>query len=113
MNLSPAASRHLHAVTSAATRKHACPVLFAILGAAALSPLLWVEVPPLVDYPNHLARMWILAHGAEISDLARNYAIHWRLLPNLGMDLVVPVLSRVMPIEEAGRVFIALTMLTL
>ena len=30
------------------------------LCAFALSPLLWVRVPPLVDYPNHLARMWIL-----------------------------------------------------
>ena len=80
---------------------------------ATFSPLLWARIPPLVDYPNHLARMWILVHSAEIPELAGNYAIHWRILPNLAMDLIVPALSQVMPVEEAGRAFIALTMLTL
>ena len=37
---------------------------YVLLGALVLSPLLWVSVPPLVDYPNHLARMWILVHGS-------------------------------------------------
>ena len=85
----------------------------AVLTAATLLPLCWTTVAPLVDYPNHLARMWILVHGAEIPDLARNYAVHWRILPDLSMDLVVPALSRVMPVEQAGRIFIALTMLSL
>jgi len=88
-------------------------VVFVVLGAVTLSPLLCVQVPPLVDYPNHLARMWILVHGTDIAELANNYSVDWRILPNLAMDLVVPVLARVMPIEEAGRVFVALTMLTL
>ncbi len=80
------------------------------MGSITLSPLLWVRVPPLVDYPSHLARMWILVHGAEIPELARNYTVHWRLLPDLAMDLIVPVLSTVMTVEQAGRVFIALMM---
>jgi hypothetical protein len=88
-------------------------ILWAICGMIILSPLLWVRLPPLVDYPNHLARMWILAHGAEIPELADNYTVHWRILPNLAMDLIVPPLARAMPIEEAGRVFLALTMLAL
>jgi hypothetical protein len=87
--------------------------LYAVLGAATLSPLLWAAVPPLVDYPNHLARMWILVHRTEIPELARNYVVHWRILPDLAMDFVVPVLATVMPVELAGRVFIALTMLGL
>jgi hypothetical protein len=90
-----------------------CLTVYAVLGGAILLPLFWAKVPPLVDYPNHLARMWILVHGAEIPELAGNYAVHWRILPNLAMDLVVPALSRVMPVEEAGRGFIALTMLAL
>ncbi len=87
--------------------------LYALVAAATVSPLFWAPIPPLVDYPNHLARMWILAHRSEIPDLARNYLVHWRLLPDLGMDLVVTALSPVMPVEQAGRVFIALTMLAL
>src|SRR5215472_9546351 len=87
--------------------------LYLLLGAVTLSPLLWARVPPLVDLPSHLARMWILVHGAEIPPLASNYAVHWRVLPDMAMDLIVPVLSILMPVEVAGRVFIALTMLAL
>jgi hypothetical protein len=78
-----------------------------------LSPILWASVPPLVDYPNHLARMWILAQNGAIPDLAANYVADWRVLPDLAMDLVVPVLAHIMPIEIAGRLFVALTMLSL
>src|SRR5438477_4374052 len=92
----------------ARARLHAA--LYMALGAITLSPLLWVRVPPLGDYPSHLARMWILVHGAEIPELARNYTVHWRLLPDLAMDLIVPVLSTMMTVEQAGRVFIALMM---
>jgi hypothetical protein len=90
------------------------PVAFyLILSAFTLSPLLWVRVPPLVDFPSHLARMWILVHNGEIPALASNYVVHWRLLPDLAMDLIVPVLSMLIPVEQAGRIFVALTMLTL
>lgn len=78
-----------------------------------LSPLLQAIVPPLVDYPNNLARMWILVHGAAIPALARNYMVHWRILPDLAMDFVVPALARAMPVVEAGRAFVGLTMLGL
>jgi hypothetical protein len=78
-----------------------------------LSPLLWVTVPPLVDYPNNLARMWILVHSTAIPALARNYVAHWRILPDLAMDFVIPALARIMPVIEAGRVFVGLTMLGL
>jgi len=66
---------------------------YTVLCALALSPLLCAAVPPLVDYPTHLARMWVLVHGHEITDLARNYAVHWKLIPNLAMDLVAPTLA--------------------
>jgi len=84
-----------------------------VLVPLTLSPLLWASVPPLVDYPNHLARMWILAQNGAVPELAQNYVVAWRLLPNLAMDLIVPALAQIMPLEIAGRLFIALTMLSL
>jgi hypothetical protein len=48
---------------------------YVALGAVTLSPLLWVRVPLLVDYPSYIARMWILVHGAEIPELARIYTM--------------------------------------
>ncbi len=114
MNVSLALSRPFRtAAIDAAARKQLFLALFVTVVAATLSPLLWVRVPPLVDYPNHLARMWILVHSNEIPELASNYTVHWRILPDLAIDLVVSLLSWVMPVEQAGRVFIALTMLSL
>jgi hypothetical protein len=97
----------------AVNRKPMCFAAYAILATVILAPLYWAYIPPLVDYPNHLARMWILTRGAEIPELAANYAVHWRILPDMVMDLVVPMLSLAMPVEQAGRVFIGMTMLTL
>jgi hypothetical protein len=98
---------------SNALRKSEVVAAYLILGALTLSPLLWAAVPPLIDYPDHLARMWVLLHAQDIPALASNYVVDWRLLPNLAMDLVVPALAQFMPLEYAGRLFIALTLLGL
>ena len=84
-------------------------LLYALFGAVMLGPLLTATVPPLVDYPNHLARLWILLHQS-LPELAANYVTNWRILPDMAMDFVIPALSQVMPVVEAGRLFIALTM---
>ncbi|MGH7232967.1 MAG: hypothetical protein ACREJU_16650 [Nitrospiraceae bacterium] len=75
----------------------------------ACVPLWLVEIPPLVDYPNHMARMHILVNVERSAWLSQYYEIRWAVLPNLAMDLVIPVLAKVMPLETAGKVFIALT----
>lgn len=84
---------------------------YLVLGAIALYPIFSVTVPPLVDYPNHLARMHILAHAGSIPELQRNYVATGTVHPNMAMELVVPPLARFMPIYMAGKVFIALTIL--
>ena len=91
----------------------AATVAYIALTSLIFVPLLLVSVPPLSDYVNNLGRMWVLVHGKEIPELASNYVTHWRVIPNLAMDLVVPPLARVMPLEVAGRLFIALIMLGL
>jgi hypothetical protein len=58
-------------------------------------------LPPLLDYPNHLARMHLLAEGGD-----RFYAVRWAPLPNLAEDLIVPPLARLMPLEMAGKLFL-------
>lgn len=73
-------------------------------------PLLWISVPVLVDYPNHLARIWLQLHADELGQAA-HYRVHWQWLPNMAMELLVPPLARVIPLETAGRMFIATAML--
>ncbi|HKT20747.1 MAG TPA: hypothetical protein VJR47_22030, partial [Stellaceae bacterium] len=109
----PAPSKPGIALRAGNSRALALAAAYLLLGGLTLSPLLWTRIPALVDYPNHLARMWILVHGQDIPALASNYIAHWRLLPDLAMDLIVPPLAHLIGVEQAGRVFIALTMLTL
>jgi len=99
------------AATPGASRIFAAVAAILLCG-LTLAPLFCVAIPALVDYPNHLARMSILVDGG-LGEVASNYLVHWRFVPNLGIDLVVPVLAQAMPLETAGRVFIALTMLSL
>jgi hypothetical protein len=86
---------------------------FAVLFILAAIPVLSVQLPPLLDYPNHLTRMAVLADGGRDAGFARYYQVHWALLPNLAMDAVVPVLARFMPLFLAGRLFLLLVFLVL
>src|SRR5882724_6329204 len=78
---------------------------FALCFAAAALPILLVGTLPIVDYPNHLARMHILAAYDGSAPLRQFYAIAWRPVPNLAMDAVIPSLARVMSLEWAGKLF--------
>lgn len=80
------------------------------LGLLLLCPLLLVDVPPVLDYPNHLARIFVLAHPDD-PVLATLYAPRWRVLPNLGIDLVGVALLRVLPVHVAGRILLGITLL--
>ena len=78
-----------------------------VLGLLAV-PFVSVVVPPLVDYPNHLARMHILAAYADSPALRTNYVVAWKPAPYLAMDLIIPHLARFMSIYTAGRLFVYL-----
>ena len=68
---------------------------------------IWTHpLPPLSDYVNHLARMHVIATLSKNPQLARFYELDWQVIPNLTMDLIVPLLARVMNVYLAGQVFI-------
>jgi hypothetical protein len=69
-------------------------------------PIVRADLPPLVDYPIHLARMHVLIELPRSQALQQYYALNWRALPNLAMDLTVPALVRIMPLEWASKTFI-------
>ena len=84
---------------------------FALLCLVLLAPLTLVDVPPLLDYPNHLARAVVLASGASDPIVSRMYAAHWAIIPNLGTDLVLPPLLHLVPVHLAGRIVVGITIL--
>jgi hypothetical protein len=79
--------------------------------AVVLMPLAATSVPPLVDYPDHLARMLILSRLHAEPALAGMFTTDWHFIPNLAMEAVVLPLALVLPLDLAGRVFVALAML--
>jgi hypothetical protein len=83
--------------------------LFAVLAVIASIPILLYPWPPLGDYINHLSRMHVIATLDRDSDLAQFYEVHWQVIPNLMMDLIVPALERVMNVYLAGQVYTIMT----
>jgi hypothetical protein len=72
-----------------------------------ISVPIWTHpLPPLSDYVNHLARMKAIATLSQDTRLANFYEIHWQVIPNLTMDLIVPQLAKVMKVYLAGQIFV-------
>lgn len=67
-------------------------------------PVFSTVLPPLVDYPNHLARLHLIAEGGN-----QFYAVRWAPLPNLAADLIVPPAARLIGLAFAGKLFLVLT----
>lgn len=91
----------------------AVPPLLALALAllVVLLPIWSVTLPPLLDYPNHLARQYILAGLPDSAILQQFYLAAWRPVPNLAMDAVVQALSSVLPIDTAAKVFLSSALL--
>ena len=80
--------------------------LFLGLCAVVAIPVLTHKLPPLSDYVNHLARMYVIDAAGHDAYLDRFYEIHWQIIPNLMMDMVVPPLARVVNVYLAGQFFL-------
>jgi hypothetical protein len=84
--------------------------VFVLLTAASLLPVLLTPIPAMVDYVNHLARMYILSQNGT-PDANPYYEAAWALYPNLAMDLMVPRMARLISVENATRLFLLLSQL--
>src|SRR5215471_11872472 len=80
-------------------------VLFALFAGIAAIPVLLHPLPPISDYINHLSRMHVIAAIGGDPDLARFYRVDWEVIPNLMMDMILPVLVRVMNVYAAGQAY--------
>ena len=76
----------------------------------SLVPFFVVDVPAVSDYPNHLARIFILAHPND-AILSTFYAPHWNVLPNLGLDILGVGLLKILPVHVGGRILLAMSLL--
>lgn len=77
-------------------------VLAAMLAAAV--PLLWPAIPPLTDLPGHIGRYRVMLGDAL--ELNSYYAFQWRVVGNLGVDLVVAALAPWIGLEPAVKLVV-------
>jgi hypothetical protein len=92
-------------------RRCAPIVLYALLSFIAVYPVLIVDIPSLADYPPHLAEIHIQLSIANNPDLQAHYELHWKPISNLAMQFILPPLTKVLSLFDAGRVFIAAAIL--
>lgn len=71
-------------------------------------PFLLPEVPPLVDLPAHMARYRVALDLNQSPDLQRYFGYHWQLMTNLGVDLMVVPLARLIGLEPATKLIVLL-----
>ncbi|HKT53178.1 MAG TPA: hypothetical protein VJP88_01900 [Caulobacteraceae bacterium] len=79
-----------------------------------LAPFLCARIPPLVDYPNHLARFWVIASKGGTGAAAQFYGLDWSLAAtNVGVDRTVAMLAPlVAPSSVAHTALILAVLLT-
>jgi len=74
------------------------PLLATIVLALAALPILLVAHPPVMDFPNHLARIQLLAGGLAEPVLGSMYRADWaQASTNVAVDAVAVGLARLLP----------------
>ena len=72
-------------------------------------PLLWPDIPPLVDLPGHMGRYRVqLSHG-QVPWFADWYNFDWQLIGNLGIDLLIVPLEPLLGLELAVKLIVMAT----
>lgn len=77
-------------------------VLLAIVLLSAL-PLLWPDVPPLLDLPGHMGRYRVQLDLATSPDLQQYFGFRWQVIGNLGVDVLVQLLAPLIGLEPAVK----------
>lgn len=82
----------------------------AAIFALSLIPLTVTPVLPLIDFYNHIARFFVLAHVDGSPFLQRYYEARWALLPNIGVDVLGTPLLAVLPPLIAAKILTIIIM---
>jgi hypothetical protein len=86
--------------------------IFIAIGLLAVAlPALLVEMPPLLDYPNHVVRMWLLGGAVKDPILSQMYATDWTAAwTNVGVDLVAQLAGQILPITVVAPLLLAVAL---
>lgn len=83
-------------------------VFFALVFIVLVAPIWVVEIPPLVDLPNHAARISILANYDDSKFFREHFEVLYEPIPNMGMDMLLMPLAELVGIWTAFKIFLSL-----
>jgi hypothetical protein len=82
--------------------------LWFAMGLTTAIPFFFVDVPPLTDLPNHIARYYVFLNTDHSPFLSNYYNVHWELIGNLGIDIVVRAIGPFLGAELATRIAVGI-----
>lgn len=105
--------RSLTSVEEALDQDSPRRVLQMFAGALLLTslPILLTPLPAINDYPQHIARVYILANRDQSQFLQEYYAPDWAFQANLAIEAIMLPMAKLMPVELVGRIFLFLILL--
>jgi hypothetical protein len=75
--------------------------------AATLLPLAYPPIPPLVDLLGHIGRYRVELDLGRSAWLSHYYSFRWSPIGNLGVDVIVRLLSPLLGVEPAAKLVVA------
>ena len=81
-------------------------VIVALLLAAL--PLLWPPIPPLIDLPSHMGSFHVALNAGSSAAFSKYFEFHWEVIGNLGVDLLVMPLAKLVGVELATKAIVIL-----
>ena len=75
---------------------------------ATMIPLVYPQVPPLVDLLGHMGRYRVELDLNHSPFLQRYYDYHWAAIGNLGVDLLIVPLGKLLGLEPAVKLIVML-----
>ena len=77
-----------------------------VLALCALVPLIWPAIPPLVDLPGHMGRYRVELDYDHSAVLRSYYHFQWRLIGNLGVDLLIIPMAKIFGLEFGVKLIV-------
>jgi hypothetical protein len=95
-------------VTDAARPWWESRIFLALVVLAMMVPLAYPPIPPLVDLYGHIGRYRVELDLARSLSLQQFFNYHWAAIGNLGVDLLVMPLGRLIGLEAAVKLIVIL-----
>ncbi|WP_019516733.1 hypothetical protein [Sphingomonas sp. Mn802worker] len=92
----------------AGVRLHWWQTRWFVVAAALIAcvPLIWPDIPPIVDLPGHMGRYRVQLDRGAHAWLADWYDFQWSLIGNLGVDLLIEPLAPIIGLEPAVKLIV-------